>query len=115
MTKNSSAGDNSQIHCEAKILIIAEKFSNSQILDKKKICEICGICVTKKKGGDYEEAKDHRAGGEGDSSRTHSIPHGDQYDQLYGRRTVLRRVMRCIKKRPASASLFLFLLTSLPL
>jgi len=35
VTKNSSAGNNSQIHCEAKILIIAEKFSNSQILDKK--------------------------------------------------------------------------------
>ena len=35
VTKNSSAGDNSQIHCEAKILIIAEKFSNSLILDKK--------------------------------------------------------------------------------
>ena len=35
VTKNSSAGDNSQIHCEAKILIIAEEFSNSQILDKK--------------------------------------------------------------------------------
>ena len=46
--KESSAGDNSQIHCEAKILIIAEKFSNSLILDKKKICEICEICVTKK-------------------------------------------------------------------
>ena len=39
VTKNSSAGDNSQIHCEAKILIIAEEFSNSLILDKKKICE----------------------------------------------------------------------------
>ena len=49
VTKNSSAGDNSQIHCEAIILIIAEKFSNSQILDKKKICEICEICVTKRK------------------------------------------------------------------
>ena len=35
VTKNSSAGDNSQIHCEAIILIIAEKFSNSLILDKK--------------------------------------------------------------------------------
>ena len=35
VTKNSSAGDKSQIHCEAKILIIAEKFSNSLILDKK--------------------------------------------------------------------------------
>ena len=35
VTKESSAGDNSQIHCKAKILIIAEKFSNSQILDKK--------------------------------------------------------------------------------
>ena len=35
VTKNSSAGNNSQIHCEAKILIIAEKFSNSRILDKK--------------------------------------------------------------------------------
>ena len=35
VTKNSSAGDNSQIHCKAKILIIAEKFSNSLILDKK--------------------------------------------------------------------------------
>ena len=45
VTKESSAGDNSQIHCEAKILIIAVKFSNSQILDKK-ICEICDICVT---------------------------------------------------------------------
>ena len=49
VTKNSSAGDNSQIHCAAKILIIAEKFSNSRILDKKKICEICEICVTKKR------------------------------------------------------------------
>ena len=75
MTKNSYAGDNSQIHCEAKILIIAEKFSNSRILDKKrKSVRICGICVTKKKGGDYEEAKDHRAGGEGSSSRAHGIP-----------------------------------------
>ena len=36
VTKNSYAGDNSQIHCEAKILIIAEKFSNSRILDKKR-------------------------------------------------------------------------------
>ena len=24
-----------------------KEFSNSLILDKKKICEICGICVTK--------------------------------------------------------------------
>ena len=43
----------------------------------RKICEICGICVTKKKGGDHEETKDHRAGGEGSSSRAHSIPDGD--------------------------------------
>ena len=26
-----------------------KEFSNSLILDKKKICEICGICVTKRK------------------------------------------------------------------
>ena len=48
------------------------------------------ICVTKKKGGDYEEAKDHRAGGEGSSSRAHGIPYGNRYDQLYGIWTVLR-------------------------
>jgi hypothetical protein len=59
-------------------------------LIKKKICDICEICVTKKKGGDNEEAKDHRAGGEGDSSRTHGIPDGDWYHELYGKRTVLR-------------------------
>ena len=48
VTKNSYAGDNSQIHCEAKILIIAEKFSNSQILDeKRKSVRICRIYVTK--------------------------------------------------------------------
>ena len=39
--------------------------------------KICEICVTKKKGGDYEETKDHRAGGEGSSSRAHGIPDGD--------------------------------------
>ena len=42
-----------------------------------KSVKICGICVTKKKGGDYEETKDHRAGGEGSSSRTHGLPDGD--------------------------------------
>jgi len=45
-----------------------------KFLIKRKSVRICGICVTKKKGGDYEEAKDHRAGGEGDSSRAHGIP-----------------------------------------
>ena len=50
VTKNSYAGDNSQIHCEAKILIIAEKFSNSQILEKKKICEnLWNLCDKKRK------------------------------------------------------------------
>jgi hypothetical protein len=42
----------------------------------------------------YEEAKNCGAGGEGVSSRAHSIPHGifdgDQYDQLYGARPVLK-------------------------
>jgi hypothetical protein len=61
-----------------------------KFLIKKKICEICGICVTKKKGGDYEEAKDHRAGGEGDSSRAHGIPDGTGNNQLHGTRTVLK-------------------------
>jgi len=37
----------------------------------------------------YEEAKNCGAGGEGDSSRAHSVPDGNQYDQLYGRRAVL--------------------------
>jgi len=46
--------------------------------------------VTKKKGGDYEEAKDHRASGEGDSSRAHGIPDGDRNHELYGKRTVLK-------------------------
>ena len=85
VTKNSSAGDNSQIHCGAIILIIAEKFSNSQILDKKKICEnLWNLCDKKKKGGDYEETKDHRASGEGSSSRTHGLPDGTGNDQLHG-------------------------------
>ena len=44
VTKNSSAGDNSQIHCEAKILIIAEEFSNSQILDKKICVNLWNLC-----------------------------------------------------------------------
>ena len=38
----------------------------------------------------YEEAKNCGAGGEGDSSRAHSIFDGDQYDQLYGARPVLK-------------------------
>ena len=45
--------------------------------------------MTKKKGGDYEEAKDHRAGGEGDSSRAHGIPDGDRNHE-FGKRTVLK-------------------------
>ena len=52
---------------------------------------ICEICVTKKKGGDYEETKDHRAGGEGDSSRAHGIPDGTGNNQLHGSRPVLIR------------------------
>ena len=51
---------------------------------------ICEICVTKKKGGDYEETKDHRAGGEGVSSRAHGIPDGTGNHQLHGTRTVLK-------------------------
>ena len=46
--------------------------------------------MTKKKGGDYEEATDHRAGGEGDSSRAHGIPDGTGNNQLHGTRTVLK-------------------------
>ena len=58
--------------------------------DIKKSVRICEICVTKKKGGDYEEAKDHRAGGEGSSSRAHGIPDGTGNHQLHGTRTVLK-------------------------
>ena len=54
--------------------------------EDEKICEICGICVTKKKGGDYEEAKDHRAGGEGSSSRAHGIPDGHRHHLVHGSR-----------------------------
>ena len=32
----------------------------------------------------HEEATDHRAGGEGDSSRAHGIPDGTGNDQLHG-------------------------------
>ena len=46
--------------------------------------------MTKKKGGNYEKATDHRAGGEGDSSRAHGIPHGTGNNQLHGTRTVLK-------------------------
>ena len=56
VTKNSSAGNNSQIHCEAKILIIAEKFSNSLILDKKKICEnLWNLCDKESSAGDNSQ------------------------------------------------------------
>ena len=37
----------------------------------------------------HEEAKNHRAGGEGDSSRAHGIPHGTGNNQLHGQRPVL--------------------------
>ena len=56
-----------------------------KFLIKKKICEICGICVTKK-GGDYEKATHHRADGEGLSSRAHSIPDGHRHHLVYGSR-----------------------------
>jgi len=38
----------------------------------------------------HEKAKDHRAGGEGDSSRAHSIPDGTGNHQLHGTRTILK-------------------------
>ena len=66
---------------------------------RKNFCDFCEflcdkknseICVTKKKGGDYEEAKDHRAGGEGSSSHAYGIPDGDRNHELYGKRTVLK-------------------------
>ena len=62
---------------------------------------ICEICVTKKKGGDYEEAKDHRASGEGDSSRTYGIPDSTGNDQLHGTRAVLvlGKTKRTVYKR----------------
>ena len=51
--------------------------------------------MTEKKGGDYEEAACDRAGGEGDSSRAHSIPHGTGNHQLHGTRAVLK--VKCWK------------------
>ena len=47
----------------------------------------------------HEEAKDHRAGGEGDSSRAHGIPHGTGDDQLHGKRTVLRVKIELLEQR----------------
>ena len=40
----------------------------------------------KKKGGDYEKATHHRAGGEGLSSRAHSIFDGHRHHLVYGPR-----------------------------
>jgi hypothetical protein len=54
--------------------------------DEKNLWNLCD----KKKGGDYEEAKDHRAGGEGSSSRAHGIADGTGNHQLHGTRTILK-------------------------
>ena len=72
-------------YCRRKRRMAQRKeFSNSQILDKKKICENLWNLCDEKKGRDYEETKDHRASGEGDSSRAHGIPDGTGNDQLHG-------------------------------
>jgi hypothetical protein len=46
----------------------------------------CGFCETNKKqliSEKNEKAKNHRAGGEGGSSRAHGIPHGTGHNQLH--------------------------------
>ena len=43
-----------------------------------------------KKNSEYEKAEIYRDGGEGGSSRAHSIPDGTGYYQLHGKRTVLK-------------------------
>jgi hypothetical protein len=49
--------------------------------------------VTKEKRRlNHEEAESDRAGGEGDSSRAHGIPHGDWYNELYGLWAVLKNL-----------------------